>query len=240
MNERHISRTLLVDADDTLWETTIFYVHCTNRFQDYMETLGFDRHLVAQTIDHAEKETVKIHGYGPRGYITALGVAFERLHQERALPTDESLIAHARSFGEPVAALPMVLITGVERTLRDLYPSTRLVLVTKGDPAIQQHKIDTSGLDRYLDASYIVAEKNAETYHRIVAELGLDPTETWMVGNSPRSDINPAIAAGLGAILVPHDHTWTAEQEPLVAPELVVTLATFGDLLSFFGVDSSG
>jgi putative hydrolase of the HAD superfamily len=133
----------------------------------------------------------------------------------------------------------MVLIAGVERTLRVLYPSTRLVLVTKGDPAIQQHKIDTSGLVDYLDASYIVGEKNADTYRRIVAELDLDPTETWMVGNSPRSDINPAIEAGLGAILVPHDHTWTAEQEPLAAPELVVTLASFGDLLPFFGVEPS-
>ena len=239
MNQRQIARTLLVDADDTLWETTIFYVRCTNRFQDYMETLGFDRELVALTIDEAERETVKRHGYGPRGYITALGMAAERLHRERALPMDDDLVARAESFGAPVAALPVVLIAGVERTLRALHPSTRLILVTKGDQSIQRQKIEDSGLTPLLDASYIVDEKCAATYHRIVSELSLDPSETWMVGNSPRSDINPAIQAGLGAIFVPHAHTWGAEKEELNAPELVVTLRTFSELLSFFGVDPS-
>jgi putative hydrolase of the HAD superfamily len=72
-----------------------------------------------------------------------------------------------------------------------------------------------------------------------VSELSLDPAGTWMVGNSPRSDINPAIEAGLGAIFVPHDHTWGAEKEELSSPELVITLQTFGDLVHYFGVEPS-
>jgi putative hydrolase of the HAD superfamily len=153
---------------------------------------------------------------------------------------DDALIALCPRFGEPVAALPMVLIAGVERTLRALYPSTRLVFGgPKATPASTQPKFEASGLAPLLDASYIVQEKNTATYRHIVSELSLDPGETWMVGNSPRFGHQSAIEAGLGAIFVPHDHTWGAEKEELSSPELVITLQTFGDLVHYFGVEPS-
>ena len=31
---------------------------------------------------------------------------------------------------------------------------------------------------------------------------------TWMIGNSPKSDINPALACGLHAVFIHHPHTW--------------------------------
>ena len=46
---------------------------------------------------------------------------------------------------------------------------------------------------------------------------GLATALTWMVGNSPKSDINPALAAGLNAVFVPHDNTWILEHEELAA-----------------------
>jgi putative hydrolase of the HAD superfamily len=39
-----------------------------------------------------------------------------------------------------------------------------------------------------------------------------------MVGNSPKSDVNPALAAGLNAVFVPHDTTWVLEHEEIVHP----------------------
>jgi putative hydrolase of the HAD superfamily len=36
-----------------------------------------------------------------------------------------------------------------------------------------------------------------------------------MIGNSPKSDINPALEAGLGAVLVPHARTWVLEHQEL-------------------------
>jgi putative hydrolase of the HAD superfamily len=41
-----------------------------------------------------------------------------------------------------------------------------------------------------------------------------------MVGNSPKSDINPALAAGLNAVFVPHGNTWILEHEELAQAEL--------------------
>ena len=55
-----------------------------------------------------------------------------------------------------------------------------------------------------------------------------------MIGNSPRSDINPALSAGLNAIFVPHPSTWVLEREVVVeAPsgQTLLEITTFSQLL---------
>jgi len=203
-----------------------------------MEALGYEREAVRAALDICEHEMIRRHGYGPAGYIAALGIVYERLLGERNLKAEPEDIALVRSFGEMLLTPPIVLRPGVQATLKSLNPNSHLVVVTKGDEETQRSKLDRSGLSPLFDAVYIVPEKDAVTYRRIVNELDVDPEETWMVGNSPKSDINPAVEAGLGAILVPHSHTWTAEHEEIANPELVTTLHCFSDLLGFFGVDA--
>ena len=86
-------------------------------------------------------------------------------------------------------------------------------LFTKGDPEEQRLKIDRSGLGRYFQHTAIVKEKNEPAYRQLAAERGFQPERTWMIGNSPKSDINPALAAGLNAVFVPHARTWSLEHE---------------------------
>jgi putative hydrolase of the HAD superfamily len=93
-----------------------------------------------------------------------------------------------------------------------------------------------------FDGVHVVTEKNAEVIRRLVAHYGLPPEQTWMVGNSPRSDINPALEAGIGAIYVPHPSTWQFEQEEIADPQRVTVLRHFGELdarLGFAHRDSS-
>lgn len=237
---RRVERTLLIDADDTLWENNVFYLCCTQRFIEFMASLGYAAEQVQATLDVCECEVVPTMGYGPEGYVTALGLACERLLQASGREPEAELIEQAREFGRPVLTPPMVLIADVRHTLLALRPSSQLVLVTKGNECGQRDKLARSGLEPLFDAVYVVPEKDHRLYQRIANELGLQPGHTWMVGNSPKSDINPAIRAGLGAVFVPHDRTWTAEHEELERPEQVVTLRRFADLLPFFGIESDG
>jgi putative hydrolase of the HAD superfamily len=56
-----------------------------------------------------------------------------------------------------------------------------------------------------------------------------------MIGNSPKSDINPALDAGLGAVFVPHTRTWTLEREEIrEAHGRLIVLNRFGDLSQIF------
>jgi putative hydrolase of the HAD superfamily len=109
------------------------------------------------------------------------------------------------------------------------------MLLTKGHPEEQRLKIERSGLEPFFNATAVVHEKTEETYRAIVQERQLDPARTWMIGNSPRSDINPALAAGLNAVFIPHEHTWGLEKEKIVhAGGRLLTLRAFGELRAHF------
>jgi len=109
--------------------------------------------------------------------------------------------------------------------------------MTKGHPAEQSGKVERSGLKEYFSAVEIVAEKDESTYRSVIAKYALTAEATWMVGNSPKSDINPALAAGLHAVFIPHDNTWILEHEELApAPpdQRLVVVERFADLKAHF------
>jgi putative hydrolase of the HAD superfamily len=71
----------------------------------------------------------------------------------------------------------------------------------------------------------------------MVAKYGLSNDTTWMIGNSPKSDINPALAAGLNAVFVPHGDTWILEHDDLMEatpPRRLLTVDSFGELREHF------
>ena len=147
----------------------------------------------------------------------------------------ESDLAHVMSLAERILEQPIDLIEGVEETLDYLSARHDLTLFTKGHPEEQRLKVDRSGLGRYFAHTAIVKEKDAEAYRRLVADRGFDPAQTWMIGNSPKSDINSAIEAGLNAVLVPHAHTWVLEHQDLRdGGSRLLTVEKFSDLLGHF------
>ncbi len=110
------------------------------------------------------------------------------------------------------------------------------MLLTKGNTEEQKLKVERSGIEGFFSKVVIVPEKDVETYHRVVDELAIDPQQTWMIGNSPRSDINPAPAACLNAVYIPHPHTWHSNTRRFQhsGEGRVLTLSSFADLRTCF------
>jgi putative hydrolase of the HAD superfamily len=80
-----------------------------------------------------------------------------------------------------------------------------------------------------------VKEKDHAAYGRLVAERGFDPQRSWMIGNSPKSDINPALDCGLNAVFVPHARTWGLEKEEIRAGVgRLIVVERFADLRRHF------
>jgi putative hydrolase of the HAD superfamily len=129
-----------------------------------------------------------------------------------------------------------VLLPGVAGTLRELAGRHRLILFTKGDIDDQLAKVQRSGIRTYLHQIDVVREKDVDTYRDAVARHGITPRQAWMIGNSPRSDILPAIEAGLGAVFIPHANTWELEHDELPSGghARLLVLDRFSDLLEHF------
>jgi putative hydrolase of the HAD superfamily len=140
-------------------------------------------------------------------------------------------------MAEEIRQHPLEVIAGVVDTLAYLAPRHDLVMVTKGDADEQRLKIEASGLEPWFQRSFVVPEKDPETYRKVLVELGFDARRTWMIGNSPRSDINPALQVGMNAVLVPHPHTWSLEHERLAEPvdgQTFLSIAAISDLRALF------
>jgi len=229
-----VEPTLIIDADDTLWENNIFYEECIASFSGLMATLGFDPQAAERTLDEVERRRVLLVGYAPEEFARSMVITYENLCQTHDRPVDAEVSSQVLEIGGAVAGYPIMLLEGVEETLSWLSERFRMILLTKGDQKEQQSKVDRSGLARFFDAVHIVPEKEAQVFRDLIAEYGLEPKQTWMVGNSPRSDINPAVEAGIGAVYVPHSNTWTLEVVEITAPERVTVLKRFGELITFF------
>lgn len=228
------AQTLLIDADDTLWENNIYFERAIARFISFLNHHHYSPEQVRGILNDVERENIVTHGYGLHSFAHALVGCFEKLSADPVTPELHSTI---QSFAHAIADHPVEMLPNVPETLQHLCSRHHLILMTKGAFAEQSGKVERSGLKNYFAAVEIVAEKDEAVYRSIVAKYGLSNDTTWMIGNSPKSDINPALAAGLNAVFVPHGDTWILEHDDLMEPtppSRLLTVDSFGELREHF------
>ncbi len=220
---------LLIDADDTLWENNIYFEQAIHAFITFLDHSRLSREEVRAVLDEVER----LMGYGSANFTKSLVETYRRLAEKDLQEED---IEQVRRFGEQIHSQPLQLLEGVRETLEYLSPRHDLVLLTKGDIEEQKLKVERSGIEAFFRQVVIVLEKDLATYQHVISKVGIDRQQSWMVGNSPRSDINPALAAGLNAVYIPHPHTWRLEHEEVenAGGGRLLTLSRFADLRTYF------
>jgi putative hydrolase of the HAD superfamily len=224
---------LIFDADDTLWDSNVHFLEAEATFFATLERFGVDDHAeIRSSLRRHELAIIEDMGYGREPYVRAL----HRVARELLPPHHhETVHVELRKIGDRLLSRHCELLPGVEPTLADLAKRHRLLLFSKGQPREQMRKLERSGLRPLFSRVGIPLEKDAITYRLLIAQAELEPEQTVMIGNSPRSDINPALKAGLRAVYIPHPHTWELEHEELeLSHERLMTLPSFPHLLQVF------
>jgi putative hydrolase of the HAD superfamily len=224
--------TLIIDADDTLWENNVHFESATEEFLELVESRGGSREKARDLLPRVEHRNIPRHGYGSRGFVVSLVETLEEVTGPATSEDRERILA----LGDRVRHMPIDYLPGVVETLSVLKEEHRLILFTKGDREEQKDKVDRSGAMAYFHHAEITGEKRAEDYRRLVRSHAIDLEESWMVGNSPRSDINPALEVGLGAVYIPHPNTWSLEHDDVRPREggRLKVLKRFSELLDHF------
>ena len=227
-------QTLLIDADDTLWENNVYFERAIANFISFLNHHEYTPEQVREVLNDVERESIVSHGYGLHSFAHALAQTFERLAVEPLTPALHETIA---GFAHTIAEQPIEACPGVAETLPYLAERHRLILMTKGAVAEQSGKVERSGLRQHFAAIEIVAEKDVAIYQSVAQKHRLHKSKTWMIGNSPKSDINPALAAGFNAVFVPHGNTWILEHDEVAAaqpPSRLLVVESFGHLREHF------
>src|SRR5579875_3353824 len=182
------SQTLLFDADDTLWENNVYFERAIASFISFLDHRVHTPQEVREVLNACERRTIAQHGYGVKSFRRSLVHCFEELSDE---PISAEKHARIVSFADAIATHDIELLPAVDTTLRHLAQRHRLVLVTKGDRDEQVDKLHRSGLSSLFLSVEVPPEKHAGMYRDLASRYECDPRSTWMIGNSPRSDVNP-------------------------------------------------
>lgn len=225
-----VPSTLLVDADDTLWENIAVF-NAINRA--YVEWLlpGRTVEEMQADLDAHQVEMISVHGYGRHTFHQSLISGVGRFGGRPITDADEQWL---QQLVEPLRWDTLDLRAGVVDTLEVLASRHRLLLVTKGEPEEQSHKVERSGLAPFFEQVEILDTKASGEYQELIERHSLDRATTWMIGNSPRSDIAPALEVGLGAVFIPHPETWSHEHAEVTAHPRLLQLQEFAELLEHF------
>lgn len=199
--------TIGLDADDTLWQSEQFFKLTEARFVGLLAGYAEGADLSARLLQ-AEMRNLEFYGFGTKSFVLSMiETAIDVTHGE----VPASVIQEILSAGREMLSHPILPLPHVRETLDELGRSFRLVLITKGDLFDQERKLAQSGLGELFDGIEIVSDKTAQTYKRIFDRHGEGPERAVMVGNSLKSDIVPAIAAGCWGVFIPHELTWALE-----------------------------
>jgi putative hydrolase of the HAD superfamily len=199
-----------LDADDTLWHNMRFFAAAEEAFVAMLAPFA-DAGVARETLAEVEVRNLPLYGYGAKSFtLSMIETALE-------FGADAAAIRDILAAGRDLLAHPVELLDGIEDTLDQLSRHARLVLVTKGDLLHQEMKLAASGLGDRFHGVEIVSDKRPDTFARLFARYGTAPERALMAGDSMRSDILPALAAGAWAAFVPQEGGWSHEAAPAPA-----------------------
>ena len=196
------------DADDTLWQNEAFFRLTQDRFAALLADHAEPAHL-AERLLAAERRNLGHYGYGIKGFVLSM---IETAIEVTDARVPAAVIAEIMAAGREMLAHPIELLPHAREAVEAAAAAFRVVLVTKGDLLDQERKLAQSGLGDLFHGVEIVSEKTAAVYARVFARHGGGAESAMMVGNSLKSDVIPAIAAGAWGVHVPHDLTWELER----------------------------
>jgi len=203
---------VLVDFDDTLVATAPRFERARNELFRLLGEQGFEE-VRARALHHdiIDPEMRRHYGFGPHRMAHAFGETYARLCGQTGREPDPALRERCVALGRRVAGTPPA-IDGALEALRRLAERLPTALYTQsGDARYQLECVRGAGVLDLLpeDNVHVCAHKTAAAFAQALAQFGVtDPDRAWMVGNSIRSDINPALEAGAHAILVEVENPW--------------------------------
>lgn len=210
---------VIFDLDDTLVDTSHVYWAARQGFIDALAEQGIDASFLLELFENIDEENIKIFGFVPERYGHTMMEAYERLVRAERLNRSSVVEERLRQCGQIVVTQLPELIEGAKKLLSWASERFKLVLMTRGVEVLQTKKIAYVEIAEYFDDVRIVATKDASHFRSLISDSGYTPQNTWVIGDSIRSDINPALEVGAKCILYVYTHhSYYWRQEYGVSP----------------------
>jgi putative hydrolase of the HAD superfamily len=203
---------IIFDGDDTLWETMPIYTRAKREFFGEMSSLGFDPQEVENVFETTDVANVSRLGFTKHRFPSSMAETYRSFCDKYQRVAENAVEQRMRGIGYNVFDSPPMVFDSAPRVLARLRSHYKLILATKGDHEVQQSKIAQSGLADFFASIYVLDHKSERELSQILEECELDVSNSWIIGNSLKSDINPGLRLGLKAVWIPY-YTWDYEED---------------------------
>jgi putative hydrolase of the HAD superfamily len=207
-------QAILFDLDDTLIYCNKYFDVVIDQFADLAETWFHGYHITHAELKQKQSEIdlakVLKQGFAPDHFPQSFVDTYSYFCELTGRPKNEEEINRLYKLGCSVYSHEVEPVPHMEKTLMTLQGEGHtLHLYTGGDPSIQMRKIKDAGLERFFaDRIYVTRHKNVSFLESIIRDRGLKRASTWMIGNSLRTDVIPALKNGIHSIYIPAEKEW--------------------------------
>lgn len=218
-----MNRTVFWDLDETLVFNTAF-TDARREFCELMAHTGFSQHEADQTMEFIDSAAAKVHGFGDKHrFGNSMVETYQELCLRHKTQTKNKVMTACHKIGMDAHNKPVQRLPNVEDTLKLVrHLGYNQYIVTKGNVQIQEDKIFSSKLDKLVEGWFVYDQKTITEMYDVLKATKSAARYSYFIGNSPKSDVNPAYLAGMGAIYIPYATTWVAELEDLESGVIVV------------------
>jgi putative hydrolase of the HAD superfamily len=230
------NKWVIFDADNTLWDVETLYDRARDEFCRYVlarleESEGNRKKYVSlSSIENAQRHR-DLHLHASLGYSSG---RFARSFEDTLIffmPTakpevTEKVVQIAMNVFDSTPAISEDL----ESVLTHLGQNFKLAILTAGDESVQERRLADFRLKDRFHAVEIVPKKTQEAFENFCQTHNVDRTNSWVVGDSVRSDILPAREIGLRAIHLKAPN-WAAEDA--VIPTDVISIDRLSQIIDF-------
>jgi len=220
----------IFDADDTLWENQELFEEFEKEWENILLKYDIDLKKASEYLKELDLECFKLGKFGNIYFLESMEKTLKKFLSPDILNKE---LVKIRMIHDDIFLKPPRVHEGIEKVLSFLKKHNQIMyILTKGHYSTQKRKIEESGLEDYFNGFIVVNNKNIETYKRIENQYGFSPNTTVMIGNSPKSDINPPLKLGWFAIFFERTLLWDFETEELLNSKRLYRVKSAFELLN--------
>ena len=221
---------VIFDGDDTLWDVESLYEAARHAILALLRDRDFDPGDWERMQRRLDLQRFEVERFSPDRFPGSCVAAYVELSKHSGRAEDPNTSAEIEAIARAVFSERAPLAPDAETVLRELRSAYSLLLLTQGDKAVQEKRVNDSGLAELFDEVVITGHKDEQVFRSIVSRAG-SGVDGWSVGNSLASDIEPAVRCGMRAVLV-RSQSWEFEQRSSgVGRQDFSVAATLADVL---------
>lgn len=214
------NQLIIFDLDDTLVDTSDVYWRARKNFVEVLQAEQFEPEIVIEVFEEVDSLNMEKLGFAPHRYMKSMLEAYDKVLSKYNRRSRNQIHDNIRSCGRIVLEQLPQPIEGAHDLLEWASAHFKLAILTRGENEFQRHKLHDSGLLKYFDLVQVVTTKDANKFDGVIKEAGYHSKDTWIIGDSIKSDINPGIEVGAKCILYVYTHhTYYWRQEYGFQPE---------------------